>query len=251
MEHGEHLRLFMGTVPQTAINTKTKENEIGYIKDFEVPFLYNPELKEVLVVGLAGGYMTKNLTERYDINVRVVEIEPKMLDLARKYFYWENEAEVYFDDGRHFLRNTGNYDVIIIDLGQVFPAWHLFTLEAFQEYKQHLNSEGFLVFNIFSAREGDYSKLTQTLYRTLQEVFYDIIILGYPGADGKETQGMVFLASKEEIDEEKIPRDVLTLNLDKDTGLTTDDRPLAEFYDYINWQDWGKVGKNGLKYFLY
>lgn len=251
MRHGEHLRLFVGTVPQTAINTKTKENEIGYIKYFETPFLYNSDFKDVLMVGLAGGYTAKNLVEKYDINMKVVEVEPKMLDLAKKYFYWDNEAEVYFDDGRHFLRNTGNYDVIIIDLGQVFPAWHLFTLESFQEYNQHLNPEGVLVFNIFSAREGDYSKLTQTLYKTLQEVFCDIIILGNPEADEKETQGMVFLASKKEIDEEKIPRDILTLNIDKDTRLTTDDRPLAEFYDYINWQDWGRIGRNGLKYFLY
>lgn len=251
MRHENHLRVFVGTIPQTAIDIETKENEIGYINYFEVPFIYNPGLKDVLMVGLAGGYTAKNLVEKYGLRMDVVEVEPKMLELAKEYFYWKDEAEVFFDDGRHFLRNAGKYDVIILDIGQVFPAWHLFTLEALREYKEHLNPEGILVFNIFSAREGEYSKLTQTLYKTLQEVFYDIIILGNPNSEKKENQSLVFLASKKEIDKEKISKNVLTFNADKGIKLTTDNHPLAEFYDYLNWSEWGGVSKNGLKYFLH
>jgi len=268
IQHGDHLRLFMGIVPQTAINIKTKENEIGYIRYFEIPFILNYNYEKVLMIGLAGGYNAKQLVKKYDIELDVIEIEPRMLDLAKRYFYWEDEANVYFDDARHFLRQTQDkYDVVIYDLGYVHPAWHLYTKEAFQEMNNHLNQDGILLFNVFAAKEGEYSKLTQTLYKTLQQVFYDIIILRNPGIDPKETHPMVFLASKKRIDEktlisllndsqysgasiEKIIEDNSTFQVDENIELTTDDHPLAEFYDYKNWEDWGIIGKNSLSYFL-
>ena len=37
---------------------------------------------------------------------------------------------------------------------------------------------------------------------------------------------------------------------DEDIGLTRDDSPLAELYDYHNWQEWGGVSRKGLKSFL-
>ena len=268
VQHGEHLRLYAGIIPQTAINIKTKENEISYIKYFEVPFILNYNYEKALMVGLAGGYNAKQLVEKYDIKLDVIEIEPRMLDLARKYFYWEDEANVYFDDARHYLRQSKDkYDIIIYDIGYVYPAWHLYTKEAFQEMYNHLSPDGMLLFNVFTAKEGKYSQLTQTLYKTLQQVFYDIIILRNPDGNPKETQSMVILASKERIDEkklifllndsqysgppiEKIIEDNSTFRADENIGVTTDDHPLAEFYDYKNLGDWGTVGKSSLSYFL-
>ncbi len=265
IKHQDHLRLYMGIIPQTAINTKTGENEMGYIKYFEIPLIYNPNYKDVLMIGLGGGCTAKELIKKYNLNMDIVEIEPKMLDLARKYFYWNDEAKVYFDDGRHFVRNSGVYDIIIIDIGQVFPVWHLYTLEAFQEYNQHLNSQGTLIINILSAKEGEHAKSTKTLYKTLEQVFKEVMVLRNPSVDPQNTQGMALFASKKEIDKseffsainnskysnptiKKIIGDTYEFN--DDVKLTTDDHPIAEFYDYKNWQEWGAVSKRGLKYFL-
>ena len=66
------------------------EMDVNY---FEIPFIYNSEHKKTLMVGLAGGAVARELVKKYNLEMDVVEIEPKMLDFARKYFYWNNEAK--------------------------------------------------------------------------------------------------------------------------------------------------------------
>lgn len=255
-QYQNHLRLYIGSVPQTAVNTETKENEISYIKYFETPFVYDSNNKDVLMIGFGGGYTAKELVKKHDLNMDIVEVEPRMLDLAKKYFYWDDEAEIYFDDGRHFINNSGIYDIIIIDIGQVFPAWHLCTLEAFQQYNSHLNEQGMLMVNVFSAVEGEYSELTKTLYKTLEQSFKEVIILRNPDADLQDTQSLAILASKKEIDKNELSflasKKIIfdKYEFDDSIKLTTDNHPIAELYDYKNWSEWGIISRGGLEYFL-
>jgi len=267
-ENNAHMRLYTGALMLTSVNLKTKENEVGYVKYFEIPFIYNPEHKKALMVGLAGGAVARELVKKYNLEMDVVEIEPKMLDLARKYFYWNDEATVYFDDGRHFVQNSDKkYDIIIIDIGLVFPAWHLYTLEAFQEYEKHLNDDGMLVINLVSAKEGKYAKTTKSLYKTLKLVFKDVLILRNPNTNPEVIHNIIFLASKKDIDKNKIVssvklsdysgpsiKEIIEDNSDfeinADVKLTTDNFPVAEFYDYENWKNFGPTSQQGLKYFL-
>ncbi len=264
IKNENHLRLYKGVVPQTAINLKTKENEMSYIKYFEIPFIYNSDYKKTLMIGLGGGYTAKELAIKYNLDMDIAEIDRKMLDFAKKYFYWNNEAKVYFDDGRHFVKNSRIYDIIIIDIGCVFPAWHLYTLEAFQEYSRHLNPNGALIINIFSAKEGEYSKLTKTLYKTMEQVYDEVIILRRD-IEPDSTQSIALLATKEKVNKNKFISIINNLEyqnpfikkiiseqyqLDNSIKLTTDNHPLAEFYDYENWQELGAVNKRALEYFL-
>ncbi len=267
-EGSVHMRMYSGALMLTSVNLKTEENEMEYVKYFEIPLIYKSEHKKVLMVGLAGGAVARELIEKYNLEMDIMEIEPKMLDLARKYFYWNDEADVYFDDGRHFIQNSDEkYDIIIIDIGPVFPAWHLYTEEAFREYKKHLNDNGVLVINLISAKGGKYAKTTQSLYNTLSLVFEDILILRNPRTDPKVIHNIIFLASKKDIDKNKLillvklsnysgppieemMGDNSNFEIDSDIKLTTDDFPIAEFYDYENWKTFGLTTKKRLKYIL-
>ncbi len=263
-----HMRIYVGALTLTSVNLKTKENELSYGKYFEIPFIYNPEHKKTLMIGLAGGAVARELVKKYDLEMDVVEVEPKMLDLARKYFYWNDEATVYFDDGRHFIENSEEkYDVIIIDIGLVYPAWHLYTKEAFQGYEKHLNDDGMLVINLISAKEGEHAKTTKSLYKTLGSVFKEVMILRHPNTNPETIRNIVFVASKNNIDKnklistvklsnysgpsiEKIIEDNSNFEVDDNVKLTTDNFPVAEFYDYENWKDFESITKQKLKYFL-
>ncbi|MEN7981864.1 MAG: fused MFS/spermidine synthase [Nanoarchaeota archaeon] len=266
-ENNVHMRLYNGALASTSVNLKTKENEMGYAKYFEIPFIYKPEHKKTLMVGLAGGAAARELVEKYNLEMDVVEIEPKMLDLARKYFYWDDEATVYFDDGRHFIQNSDEkYDVIMIDIGLIFPAWHLYTKEAFQKYEKHLNDDGMLVINLISAKEGKYSKTSKSLYKTLELVFKDVLILRHPRINPNGIQNIILLASKNNIYKnkfvstiklsnysgpsiEEIIEDNSNFEIEDNVRLTTDNFPIAEFYDYENRMNF-ELTKKRLKYFL-
>ncbi len=264
----EDIGLYSGQLILTTVNPKTKENKMSYGKYFEIPFIYNPEHKKVLMVGLAGGAVARELIKKYNLEMDIVEIEPKMIDLARKYFYWNDEATVYVDDGRHFIENSDEkYDVIIIDIGLIFPIWHLYTEEAFQEYEKHLNDDGVLVINLIASKEGEYAKTTKSLYKTLELVFNDVLILRNPRTNPEKIQNIILFVSKTEIDENKLAsivnlsdysgpsieemiEDNSNFEIDDNVKLTIDDFPIAELYDYENWKNWGLTPKQKLKYFL-
>ena len=267
-ENNAHIRIYTGGLMLTSVNLETKENEVGYVKYFEIPFIYNPEHKKTLMIGLAGGAVARELVKKYNLEMDIVEIEPKMLDMARKYFYWNDEAVVYFDDGRHFIQNSDKkYDMIILDIGLIFPAWHLYTKEAFQEYEKHLNDDGMLVINLISSKEGKYAKTTKSLYKTLELVFKDVLILRNPRIKPDVIHNIIFLASKKDIDKnrlvssvklsnysgpsiEKMIEDNSNFEIDDNAKLTTDSFPIAEFYDYETWKNFGLTTKQRLKYFL-
>lgn len=267
-ENDVHMRLYNGAIAMSSVNLETKENEVEYVKYFEIPFIYSPENKKTLMVGLAGGAVARELIDKYDLEMDIVEIEPKMLDLAREYFYWNDEADVYFDDGRHFIKNSNEtYDKIILDVGLVFPAWHLYTKEAFEEYEKHLNENGFLVINIIASKEGEYSKTTKSIYNGLNSVFDNILILRNPNVQPETIHSVIFIASKKEINKSKLIhlanssnysglsiKEMVENDYDfkPDTNIkpTTDDFPVAEFYDYKIWKNFGTVSKQKLKYVL-
>lgn len=261
-EYGTVRRVYLDTLPQSAVNVNTRENEMGYIEFFEIPLLYNSGYTRALMIGLGGGATAKEMVNKHNLEMDVVEIEPRMLDLAEEYFYWEGEATVYFDDARHFLSSAGTYDVIFIDIGYVFPTWHLYTLEAFQQYSDHLNGDGALVINLFSGKEGKHGRVTQTLFKTLERVFGDVFLLRDPSSDPDDTHAMALLAFKKEIERGKFSslphrlsmQEILDDNdnfiIQDSIVLNTDDRPVAEFYDYESWETFGLIGRDRLKYFL-
>jgi len=261
--------LYMDGIIETMLNKETQESGTLNTFLFNVPFVYNSSYKKVLMIGLAGGLGAKELAQRYDVDLDVVEIEPRMLDVAEEHFGWAGERRVHFDDGRHFLRNSGKYDVIIVDTGVIFCCWHLYTLEAFQEVYDHLNPDGVFLVNFIASTEGGYSMAAQSEYETLKRVFDDVLIIRGIG-DPEDACLVTLLASKKKIDRDKLlestkrsglSRGPLSLgeiinasfeiSFDNErVGLTTDDHPIAEFYDYIVWQKIGKIGKGGLKYFM-
>ena len=65
--------------------------------------------KDVLFVGLGAGAMPKYFTARYpEAIIDVAEIDPDMVAVAKKYFYFkENERmKVHVEDGRLFVKRT-------------------------------------------------------------------------------------------------------------------------------------------------
>lgn len=128
---------------------------------------------EILILGLGTGTFAYQ-TQLYfgDINVDGVEIDEKIVYLARKYFSLPDCVNVHVTDGRAFLDSTDKkYDVIMVDAYQdITIPFQMSSIEFFSKVKEHLNSEGVMVvnMNMYSFNEGG---INDYLCGTIKRVF--------------------------------------------------------------------------------
>lgn len=148
--------------------------------------------KDVLFVGLGAGAMPRYFAGRYpDSVIDIVEIDPDMVAVAQRYFYFrENDKmKVHIDDGRLFVKRARKkYDLIVLDAYQNdYIPFHLTTLEFLKEVKNRLKEDGVVVANITS---------------TFRNKFFDSMVMTYKKAfshfhvfKGRKSGNFIFVAT--------------------------------------------------------
>lgn len=156
--------------------------------------------------GGAGYSFPKDYLAKYPkAKLDVVEIDPGVTELAKKYFALEDHPNltIYHEDGRVFLnQNTKKYDAIF---GDAFSSWYLVpyqltTREAVQKEYDSLTESGVVILNIISSLEGEMSDFLRAEYRTYKEVFPQVYILpvGHPH-NASRIQNITLVALKSSI----------------------------------------------------
>jgi spermidine synthase len=150
---------------------------------------FRSDAHTALLIGLGGGLYERVLSI-YGLDVEAIEIEPDIIKLAKTYFCMAGKASVC--DGRVFLsRSSQKYDVIIEDvfIGASVPE-HLFTKEAYELIREHLNPDGVLAIHL-----SGWPKhiAIRTVAKTVQSVFPHFAAARSGIAD--ETQHIFMFAS--------------------------------------------------------
>ncbi len=126
-------------------------------------FLPVQNRNKALLIGLAAGTLINELLNLDFKKIEAVDIDPRTKYISENYFDVDkNSFDFIEDDGRHYLRKSNElYDLIIIDVsaGDSQP-FHLYTLEAFKEYKNKLSEDGMIIINILDLIQR--SKFTTT-----------------------------------------------------------------------------------------
>ena len=139
---------------------------------------YTPHVNDVLCIGLGVGIVPMQFVNE-GAQVDVVEINPAVVPLARKYFDLQPDRfNLVIGDGRYFInRANRKYDAIILDafLGDSSPS-HLMTREAFGAMQRVLRTNGVLVINSFGGFDRNNDFLTASLDKTLKAVFRSVRI---------------------------------------------------------------------------
>jgi spermidine synthase len=116
---------------------------------------YHPQAKRALILGLGPGLLAKQLVTR-GLDVDVVEIEPRMQEVAKKFFGLPANVRVHLEDGRSFLnRSQEKWDLIYMDCfaGENAP-WYLLTTEGMGVMHDHLSPGGRLLVNTVTQENG-------------------------------------------------------------------------------------------------
>lgn len=178
---------------QGGIDTASQLSVHGYpyFQQF-IPRIINPGGKECLVVGLGPGAIPM-WYEQQGVRTDVVDIDPVIFDVARRFFGFAISGNTYAEDARYFLSRPGKgYDYIILDVfnGDSTP-YHVLSREALQTVKQRLNPGGVLGVNLFGRIKGE-TYMSASVVRTLKEVFKTVDL--FPGATTFSSDGIGNLA---------------------------------------------------------
>lgn len=179
-----------------------------YTKYYHLAKHFNPNFKKTLMLGGAGYSYPKDFLHKYpEATIDVVEIDPKVTELAKKYFRLEESPRltIYHEDGRVFLNKTQEkYDAIF---GDAFNSLHslpyqLTTKEAVQKKYNILNDDGVVILNIISAIEGEKGKFLRAEYATYKSLFPQVYLFPVSSSgNGNIVQNIILVALKSEKDQ--------------------------------------------------
>ncbi|HNV86904.1 MAG TPA: fused MFS/spermidine synthase [Candidatus Omnitrophota bacterium] len=166
-------------------------------------FVVRPEIRHVLMIGLGGGVIP-NLFSRYGATVDVIEIDSRMEGVAEGYFgYRPDGGRMIFGDGRYIVnrlaREGKKYDAVILDAFSSYdqPA-HLFVREMFVKVREILAEHGVFGINSTGFVKGEASRVTRSIFRTLESVFPCVEVFHLEAED--EIGNFVFFAADEPLE---------------------------------------------------
>lgn len=158
----------------------------SYTKFYDLAFHYKPDTKKVLMLG-GGGYCFPRylLSERPDVSIDVVELDPGITDTARVYFNLQDHPNlrIFHEDARTFLNRAikdgfEKYDAILMD---TFSSWtsipfQMTTIETAERLRELLNPDGTLIVNIIASLYGTKSGVFHGIYKAFNTSFSTMMI---------------------------------------------------------------------------
>ncbi len=178
---------------ESYMNEETGEMGAKYLTYYDLFSYYNKNAKSTLMIGGAAYTYPRHYLKKYEKNtIDVVEIDPKMTEIAQSEFDLDTEnpnLKIYHQDGRSYLNYSNKtYDTILIDAFKGLNApFELTTYEAMNKVKERLNENGIVITNIISSLEGKDSKFIEYEFATYKAVFDDVKLFKVK-SETKETE---------------------------------------------------------------
>ncbi len=203
-ETGEIVRTFsINNENSSAMYLNKKSLVYEYTKYYDLAKHFYPGFKTTLMLGGAGYSYPKAFLDNYpEATIDVVEIDPMVTELAKKYFNLKENLRlnIYHEDGRVYLNKTQKkYDVIF---GDAFSShyslpYQLTTQEAVQKKFDILNDNGVVILNIISAIEGEKGKFLRAEYATYKSIFPQVYLFPVREQNNEnEVQNIILIALK-------------------------------------------------------
>lgn len=175
---------------------------LPYTKFYRLVGHFRPDVKSALTIGGGAYSYPKDFLQKFpNATMDVVEIDPELTALARRYFNLGDSPRlaIIHEDGRTYLnREPKTYDAIFIDAFRSYtPPFQLTTKEAIRHAYNMLDEDGVVLANIISAVTGDNGKFLRAQYRTFAEIFPQVYVFPVQEAGrGDQVQNVLLVALK-------------------------------------------------------
>ncbi len=219
-----------------------------YLKFYDLVDHFKKDFKKVLLLG-GGAYTYPKyfLKKHPQVKMDVVEIDPKLVEIAEKHFGLQpiKNLKVIHQDARIFLnKNKNKYDIIFGDAfnSQSSIPFHLTTKEAVQKKFDALSDDGMVVLNVSSSIEGKRGKFLRAEYQTYKNIFPQVyVFLANHKNDAQALQNIILFAFKsktkpsfesaDDMVREKLSH-LWTKKITQDVPILTDDYAPVGYYAF-------------------
>lgn len=124
-----------------------------------------PNIQNILVLGIGGGYVIKTLLHAYpDARITAVDIDQKIIDIATHYFALPSSTRLTYicKNAESFVKQSGKnslFDLIIVDLyiGDDVPDF-LQKPPFYNDLRQRLTAQGHVFINYQGTKRYDDSR---------------------------------------------------------------------------------------------
>lgn len=147
-----------------------------------------PEECDTLILGMGTGTYAVQCGKYYEgMALEGVEIDDRITELAREYFFLPEDVPVTTYDGRAFLNAVDRkYDVIMVDAYQdITIPFQMSSVEFFRLVKGHLKEDGVMVVNMNMKSDGD-DGINVYLADTIADVFPYVYTVDVQGSTNRE-----------------------------------------------------------------
>lgn len=222
--------LLINNIIQSSVDIKTNQSKLKYADVLEKNIaLLNPNAKSALVLGLGGGVLS-NMLAKKNMQVTAIELDGRVIEVAKKYFKVSDQVSIIEDDARHALYQLKNkFDVVVIDLfaGEITPS-HVLSVEGFLKIKSLLSPDGFIFINTYGYLASPSGKGNQILLNTIKQAGLTYSICYAGDVEHEDYRNLLLFASVKQQAElyASLPKNKY---VNTETSLvTTDDRPTIE-----------------------
>ncbi len=149
------LHIGSDTVQSAMRISRPHDLELSYTRSMMACLLFHADPRNVLMVGLGGGSVAKYVYHQFpDVTVRVLEIDPQVVAIARQCFLVppdDARFQVIIGDGAEYMgRGDVQADIIMVDgYNAESHVEELATREFYGHCRECLASAGVLVVNLW------------------------------------------------------------------------------------------------------
>ena len=146
------------------IDTNFYKGNLPYINYFLIPYLMNPKIKNILLIGMGSGKIINDFEFLFEDlkSIDVVDLEENITDIAKNYFDFKESERFNFilQDGITYLRNNKRkYDLIVVDVANNDGIdLRFLSDEYFKIIKKSLKKDGIFVSNMCASPDFNNKK---------------------------------------------------------------------------------------------